>query len=217
MVNNCDHYFWLNWEDHSVIDSLHDDTPHICCRFNIQCITVDGKRHSKGILEGGYRSPSSVSSCADKLCVDACVRHVAKLSASIAAMEELQRHHTKEMQALEKADILLGNKRCHLEDLEAKHKQAKQCLKMLTLAEQQAQQRCDELEGLLRSSELAGDVEPGEDFGVDVHRAEDRAQARLVNLSASLCKHLQEIQVYNCIYTVDYQAIQVKHKNNIAS
>jgi chromosome segregation ATPase len=135
-----------------------------------------------------------VSSCTAKLHFDTSKRLTADLTARIASLEEAQKHRTQEIQELDAADVLLDKQRCQLQSLEAKRKQASSSLRMLASSEEQAQQRCDELQGLLQRCELSGNAMPAE-LGDDLQGAGQRVQARLAEQAASLEKLLENLQV----------------------
>lgn len=163
------------------------------CRFGIPCITIDGKRHSSGALEGGYRPPDATRFCQDKLDADASSAALAQADADVTAAEAQRQECEAQLQRATAHEVRLAALQEALERAERAHHGSTRLVKQLESQAASAQTRCRELANLVAAR---GDGEGGgaaEREGLAASAA--RLQARVDELSAAATSCERELQV----------------------
>jgi chromosome segregation ATPase len=166
---------------------------HLACRYGITCVTLDGKKHSKGSLEGGYRAPQGLTFCAEKLAADsACAEQQSAAQAydtSKRAVDRLQ----ADLDAAQQQQARLGDLEQSLAALEAEAVALKRSLQTVEASKASAGRRCHELERMLaeHSSSSAG---PGA-CPEDLEATQKRVRKQLAALQNDVLAKQHALQV----------------------
>lgn len=163
------------------------------CRFGIPCVTVDGKRHSNGALEGGYRSPDALRCCLDKLNADTAAAELARARDEAAAAEAATLQCERRLQSAMAHEESLERLHEELQRAERAHNGSVRQLRQLTAQTASAEARCCELQELVAARCSAGSTGQGDQHKMEAARA--RLQARVTELTAAaeMCRGKLEV------------------------
>jgi chromosome segregation ATPase len=118
-------------------------------RYGVACITLDGRKHSKGSLEGGYRDKQGLSACADKLAADDAALDAHR---AVSTFHNAQLHVHKVSEALQAAEShsnLLNCLQAALEELEHDSANLWRSMHTIEAARAEAEQCCADIESML--------------------------------------------------------------------
>lgn len=122
------------------------------CRYGLMCITIDGKKHAKGSLEGGHRNAQYLTACKDKLAADDTAQKRADALAALEQAQQAQAAADSQLERAEAHEAAMSELQLSLDEAEL---HARTCTGKLRAAQatlDSAQQRCDDVQSMLQAA-----------------------------------------------------------------
>ena len=167
-------------------------------RFGVPCVTLDGKKHAKGSVEGGHRAAQSLASCADKLAFDSAATCRDKARAALDAANKEVGKWQAALDQYEDQDEQLAQLQSALEAAEAEAGDARRGLRTATNAKACAEQQHAELQRALVDTCSSA---PAQGDDLEGAKAASERVAKEIALLKERCTAAQRDAEVRCRYS----------------